>query len=222
MADQYVRVQAAGKPATLAEARWEKRAEELSFSALESVRGTAAKWAGTIATLLAIFSVVTLVKGPEDVTKVEGSYGWASLETWVILLLGVAVALAAAATFLAALAAYGLPGDFRFVGSEVRRLHRRAATSAAIWLDLSWMLALGAIVSLALGVGITWLNTPDDAAVPSKTIVVTDAGVRACGKLLPSSGEQTIVILEPGQQEGTPIPAADITALGTIAACPAD
>jgi hypothetical protein len=61
VADQKVRVRAAGIPATLTEAKWKKLAEELSFGALESVRATAAKWTGTIATVLAIFGIVTLV-----------------------------------------------------------------------------------------------------------------------------------------------------------------
>jgi len=220
MADQIVRVRASGTPATLTEAKWEKLAEELSLGALESVRTSASKWTGTIATLLAIFGIVTLVKGPADISKVQGSYWGVSLETWVIVLLGLAVALAAAATFLAALAAYGLPHRMRYVGAEVRRRHREAATSSRRWLNFSWPLALASLLALAAAVGVTWLNTPDDPATPVQTIVFTNDGVGACGKLQPITDEQSIVVLEKGQKTATSIAAGDVTAIGTLGACP--
>jgi hypothetical protein len=222
MTDQYVRVRAAGTPATLSEAKWEKRAEELSLGALDSVRASAAKWTGTIATLLAIFGVVSLVKGPSDITKVSGSFASVGNETWVIIVLGVAVALAAAATFLSALAAYGLPTRMRYVGAEVRRKHREAAESSRKRLNWSWLLALGALIALALAVGVTWLKTPDDPATPSRTIVFTDGGVGACGKLQAATSPGTVSILEKGQKTATLIDVRDVTAIGTLASCPGE
>jgi hypothetical protein len=105
-----------GGPATISDAKWEERAEKLSFDALPNIRSSAEKWAGTIATVLAIFGIVTLVKGPSDVTKVKGSWWFAANETWVIMLLAFAVGLAVLATVRAARAAYGTPGEFYFVG----------------------------------------------------------------------------------------------------------
>jgi hypothetical protein len=218
----YVRVRAAEAPATLAEARWEKRAEELSFGALESVRASAAKWTGTIASLLAIFAVVSLVKGPSDVTKVSGSFWIFSYETIVIFLIGVSVAVAAGATVCAALAAYGLPTRLRYVGQAVRQNHRREVRLSRLFLNVSWISALFALVGLAVAVGITWLATPDEPAAPTRTIVFTDAGVGACGQLQVASSAGTVSILEKGKDNATVVDVADVTALGTLAACPGE
>jgi hypothetical protein len=218
----YVRVRAAGRPATLAEARWEKRAEELSFGALDSVRASAAKWTGTIASLLAIFAVLSLVKGPSDVTKVSGSFRGVAYETLVIILIGISVALAAAATFFAALAAYGLPTRMRYVGEEVRRNHRKEVRSSRTFLNLSWLGAWAALLGLSVAVGITWLTTPDEPATPTRTIVFTDVGVGACGQLQVATSTGTVSILEKGKDTATVIDVADVMALGTLAACPGE
>jgi hypothetical protein len=222
MAEQQVRVRAAGTPATLSDAKWEKLAEELSFGALKSVRASAAKWTGAIATLLAIFGIVTLVKGPADVSKVSGSWHNTSIETWVIILLGGAVLLAAGATFCAALAAYGLPRRMRYVGAEVRRVNRQEAARSRMWLNVSWPLALVSVIGLAAAVGLTWLYTPDDPTAPSQTIVFTTDGVAACGKLQAATDKQTIVVLQKGQDTATKINVSDVTALGTLGTCPGD
>src|SRR5215207_6199610 len=205
MPGQYVRVAAAGTPATITEAKWEKRAEELSFEALDSVRSIAEKWTGTIASLLAIFSIVALIKGTEDITKIEGSYRGFSYETSVIILVGLAVGFGAAATVLAALAAYGFPRRFRFVGSEVRRLYREEATTAAGRLDLSRLLAIASVVLLALAVGLTWLHAKDETAAPAKTLILDANGIRACGSLQPSSQPGRLAVLEKGKKNATEV-----------------
>jgi hypothetical protein len=210
-----------GPPATISDAKWEERAEELSFDALPNVRATAEKWAGTIATVLAIFGIVTLVKGPQDVTKVEGSFWLAANETWTIVLLGIAVACAVLATLLAASAAYGQPADFRFVGEEVRRLYREEARSAASKLRTSRRLAVAAVIFLAVAVGVTWLNTPQQPATLSKTLVVDKTGIRACGDLQAGRGGGVIDILEKGKMAPTPVPAASIVSVTAVASCPA-
>jgi len=165
---------------------------------------------------------VTLVKGPEDVTKVTGSFLGVAFETWIVILLGAAVALAASATMLAASAAYGSPRRFRFVGSEVRRLYREQASAAALRLGISRWLAVGAVVALAVAVGLTWLETPDETALPSRVLVVDSTGVRACGELLPSTAPGRLSILETGNTTATEVSVSDVKALGVIAACPGD
>jgi hypothetical protein len=51
VADRFVKVVPSWSPATITEAKWKKRAEDLSFEALGSVRTIAEKWTGSIATL---------------------------------------------------------------------------------------------------------------------------------------------------------------------------
>ncbi len=222
---QYVRVRARGTAATIVEAKWDKLAEDLQFTALASIRAMAEKWAGTIATLLAIFGIVTLVKGPDDLSKVTGSWGWsivpnAAIETWIILLLGLTVALAATATVLAASAAYGMPRHFRFVGEAVRRLYRDEAAAAARRLYWARSTAITAVITLSIAIGLTWLNTPDQPATPTKVLVLDNDGIRACGDLQTSTSKDQLAVLEKGKKLATPINTADITAIATIATCP--
>jgi hypothetical protein len=218
----FVKVTAAGTPATIAEAKWEERAEELSFDALKSVRGIAEKWTGAVATLLAIFSIVALVKGPEDITKVEGSHLGISLETWVVIFIAIAVGCGAAATILAALAAYGLPQNFRFVGSEVRRLQRTEARKGATRLGRARYLAVAAVVALGIAIVVTWLNAKEEPAAPAKTLILDSNGIRACGTLQKSAETGRLEVLEKGKKNATAVPVEEVTAVGAIAACPGD
>lgn len=222
MPGPYVSVTAAGTPATIAEARWEERAEELSFDALKTVRAIAEKWTGAVATLLAIFSIVALIKGPEDITKVEGSYLGISLENWVVIFIAIAVGCGAAATILAALAAYGLPQDFRFVGSEVRRLQRQEARSGAKRLGRARYLAVAAVVALGVAILVTWLNSKEEPAAPAKTLILDSSGIRACGTLQRSTEAGKLQVLEKGKKNATAVPVKEVTAVGAIAACPGD
>ena len=215
----FVRV-SAGEPATISDAKWEQRAEELSFQALPNVRSIAEKWTGTIASILAIFGIVTLVKGPEDVTKVEGSLFGVAYETWVLILLGLAVFCAVAATVSAASAAYGQPKDLRFVGEEVRRLYRDDAKNAAKKLRISRWLSLAAVTSLALAVGITWLKTPEQPAEVGKILVIGKSGIRACGELQASRGGGNVRILEQGAKTPQTVPVGEIVSVAAVASCP--
>ena len=87
------------------------RAETLSFDALSTIRSTAEKWTATIASILAIFTVVTLIKGPEDVTKVKGDFGSISYENLILIGLVIATVLA---IIVVANAAGGPPKEFKW------------------------------------------------------------------------------------------------------------
>jgi hypothetical protein len=91
-----------------------------------------------------------------------------------------------------------------------------------MWLNWSWPLALVSLVVLAAAVGIVWLKTPDDTTAPSKTIVFTNDGVAACGKLQPATDKNTIVVFDKDKKAATPINAGDVTALGTLMTCPGE
>jgi hypothetical protein len=71
----YVRVHALPGEATVNDVEWERRAEQHEIEALPAARSAAEKWTTQIASLTGIFSIVVLVKGPEDVTKLEGDVG---------------------------------------------------------------------------------------------------------------------------------------------------
>jgi hypothetical protein len=72
---QYVRVDPLPGEATVTDVEWERRAEQQEIAALPAARTAAEKWTTQIASLTGIFSIVVLVKGPEDVTNLEGQVG---------------------------------------------------------------------------------------------------------------------------------------------------
>lgn len=72
---RYVRVDPLPGEATVNDVEWERRAEQHEIEALPAARSAAEKWTTQIASLTGIFSIVVLVKGPEDVSKLEGDVG---------------------------------------------------------------------------------------------------------------------------------------------------
>ena len=72
---QYLRVDPLPGEATVTDVEWERRAEQHEIEALPAARSAAEKWTTQIASLTGIFSIVVLVKGPEDVAKLEGNVG---------------------------------------------------------------------------------------------------------------------------------------------------
>jgi hypothetical protein len=72
---RYLRVDPLPGEATVNDVEWERRAEQHEIEALPSARSTAEKWTTQIASLTGIFSIVVLVKGPEDVANLEGYVG---------------------------------------------------------------------------------------------------------------------------------------------------
>jgi hypothetical protein len=61
-------------PATAEDQAWEKRALEMQLEALDRVRSTAEKWAGSISAILGIFGVAAVIEGPDDFSKIEEPY----------------------------------------------------------------------------------------------------------------------------------------------------
>jgi hypothetical protein len=218
---KHVSVTAAKRPATIFEAKWEARAETLSFDALPNLRATAEKWTGTIGSILAIFTVVALVKGPEDVTKVKGTARFISYETLAVIGVGVAIICAVFATILAANAAYGLPKDFRFTGAKVRQLHRVETWKSALALKWARYLSVAAVVALGLAVSITWLATPEKAEPASSVLVVRSVGRPVCGALQ-ASAPGTIQVLEKGSKTPREVGVDEVVAMTAVAACPGE
>jgi hypothetical protein len=72
---RYLRVNPVPGEATVNDVEWERRAEQHEIEALPAARATAEKWTTQIASLTGIFSIVVLVKGPEDVAHLEGHVG---------------------------------------------------------------------------------------------------------------------------------------------------
>lgn len=217
----------AGNPATIEDARWALLARDLEFASLGRIRSTAAKWAATLGSITGVFGIVTLAKGPEDISKVEGAWRfpwWGAQVSWKILVgtaIGLAVACAVLAIYLAATAAQERPAKFRFTGQEVRRLHRERAADAAQDLNWSKFLTLSAVALLAIGIGITWYATPKEPTLTSSVLVVQTTAEATCGTLQPSQ-RGSVAIIPVGQKTPTTIAVSDIRLLTAIAKCPGE
>jgi hypothetical protein len=85
-----------------------RKAERLGVEELTNVRATGEKWTATISSITGIFGVVALIKGPEDITKLQGI--WEALVIGAILV-AVALALAGSSWLL-------LPRTECLVGSD--------------------------------------------------------------------------------------------------------
>jgi hypothetical protein len=216
---------AAGSPATIEDARWALQARELEFASLGRIRSTAAKWAATLGSITGVFGIVTLAKGPDDISKVMGAWRipfFGGHVDWKVLAgasIGLAIACAVLAIYLAATAAQESPTRFRFTGQEVRRLHREKTQNAANALRASKFLTLTAVALLSVGIAITWYATPEEPASGSNVLVVKTSGETSCG-VMQASQPGMVEIVQADQQAPTTIPISDIRFLSTIAKCP--
>lgn len=188
-------------------------AEKAADNALASIRGGAEKWQAVIATILGLFAVSGLVKGPDDFAKVDPA--WQSL---IPLLLAAAVLFGLGATYLAARAAFGLPRLVWSFGNDYASARRAEESNAATSLNRAIIGALVAFLCFASVVGILWFapRAPKDA----KLSMITTRTQLACGEIkgaVPgalkvadrlSGGDVTI---QPG----------DILVLQPVSSCPA-
>jgi hypothetical protein len=211
-----VRIEGGRRPATLYEEEWEAIAEKLEFDSLGNVRAAAEKWTGALATMIGIFSVAAIVKGPSDVAKLD--LGWTIV---VAAATGAAIASALWATYLGARAAYGFPEKFRFVGTEVRRLYRTQTEKSARDLAGAIHWVMRAIGLLAIALGVLWFATPKDTAVAASMLVVQSNGQVVCGALQSPPDGRTVRIKPTGGDEAMDIRASKIRSVTSVPTCPA-
>jgi hypothetical protein len=200
------------------ELAWERRAEALAPDVLARVRAQAEKWTATVSSLTGIFGIVALIKGPEDVGKLGAwsKYG-------VIGFLALAIFLAAYATYGAAKAAYGFPDGKQVVGAVLRRREREEARRARNMLRWSILAALGAVVALALGIGITWIASPKETSPLARVLVLDGDGVAVCGELQSApAGERRLLILEPKAKTPKAVATSAVRGLSSVAKCPGE
>lgn len=206
-------------PATVTDATWQRRAEELQFSALPAIRATAEKWAATVGSLTGIFAIAAIIKGPSDITAVRGSLKLLAFRLpWSAaagILVGAALACASMAIVLASMAAQGTPRRFRFTGTELRRLYPTETIRAACQLRASRILAITAIPLLGLAIGIVWYATPAERPAGS-VLITTKAGAVVCGTPRRSDGSLRI---DSGQDVEISVPFNHIRSFTPLSSC---
>jgi hypothetical protein len=207
-------------PATVTDAAWQRRAEELQFSALPGIRATAERWAATVGSLTGIFTIAAIIKGPSDITAVRGSLGLLGLHlSWSVvagILVAAALACASTAIVLAAMAAQGTPRRFRFTGVELRRLYPTETIRAARQLRASRILAVCTIPLLGLATGVIWYATPAERPAAS-VLVTTKTGAIVCGTLRRSDGALRI---NDGRSAETVVPFDRVQGIVPLSSCP--
>jgi hypothetical protein len=191
--------------------KWAAKARELEFDALTRVKSAAEKWATTIASLTGVFGIITLIKGPEDITELT-----MGARVVVGVLLFIAVLCAAGSIYLAALAAQGVPNKIWLDASSVRKAFQDAADKAADRLSCSRKLVVPAVILLAIAIGLTWFGPRPAAPIPAvNVLVVQRSGAVSCGEL--KSDEQGHLALK---AKGELLGLNEIVSLSTIAKCP--
>jgi hypothetical protein len=188
---------------------WQTKLDDLSRTELDTVRNTAAKWQGTISTLLGIFGTVAFVSGDKTVENLSPTA--AALTKVAVTLAGV---LAVGAVLAATFAAQGIPRqqaspDWVWLEEQ----SRAQAGRALVALRWSQGLALGAVFVLLLGsLLVLWNSEPQ----PTPVVARLANGTVLCGSLV---GQHNVSSFR--MANGTIVPFdAKTQLIGIVSACP--
>jgi hypothetical protein len=193
--------------------QWNDEAVSIWHTELSDVRGVAEKWSGTVAALLAIFGAVAFATGPSALTDIPGD------DAYVVLgLVVLAVLVAAASTYCAALAAQGSPtvvGNLN--GWTLKRFYTARLPGAMQLLRASRFLALAAVLLVVGAVAIGWLAALDgrDSQSAESAVVIRLAGGSSCGELKRLNKRLVLV-----SANGVIVPLANVRSVTIVDSCP--
>jgi hypothetical protein len=161
------------RAATADDLRWDDRAADLAFNELPNLRTAAERWVASLGTVLGVFGVVLVVKGPADIAKIQNDV----LYVLAGVLLAAAATSALTAIILGAFAAQGSPREVeRYTGEYIRTRYRHEARLAAKQLRLSRLAAIVAVVLLGGAIGVTWYGTPRTPITETSGSVALNGG----------------------------------------------
>lgn len=192
---------------------WQAKLDDLSRTELDTVRSTAAKWQGTISTLLGIFGTVAFVSGNQTIEKLSPTTA-----TFTKIAVTVAVTLAVGAVLTATYAALGLPRRRESVDwAWLEKQSINQAVRALVALRWSQGLALGAVFVVIAGSLLMLWNSEPQAAPPATSVLVRlpDDSL-LCGTLVEQQGVPTFKL-----PNGTVMHFTATTQLvGVVSTCP--
>jgi hypothetical protein len=144
-----------------------------------------------------------------------------SLFELVLVLLGVAVALAALAILAGTWAAYGLPPAFAAATGNILRARQEAQTrQTRTLLRILIGSATSAIVVIGAAIALTWVNTASPPA--SRLLVIGEDAELACGTLAnkadPSGSPAGLIVVETASGRVS-IPRDDVRAMAAVGSC---
>jgi hypothetical protein len=164
---------------------WQTKLDDLSRTELDTVRSTAAKWQGTISTLLGIFGTVAFVSGNQAIEKLSPTTA-----AFIKLAVTLAVVLAVGSVLAATYAAQGIPRkrltpDWVWLEERSRTQAGRALGA----LRCSQGLALGAVFVVIVGSLLVLWNSEPKAVPKSASVLARMAnGTVVCGSLVRQRG----------------------------------
>jgi hypothetical protein len=172
--------------------RWAQLADELKLHQLDNARSQAERWRTGLAGLTALLGVVTIVKGPDELTALSGSS-----RRLVVTLIGLAFAALLAGSLVAVRAASGAPRLAWLTGPALKAWTQREVVTIRRSVLLSAALLVVGLLLMATALGQIWLAQPATAATrPTVEIVTTDNHL--CGELLGMTQTQVTVDLDAG------------------------
>ena len=165
-----------GGAGTMAGRLADEAARNAEATQLETVRAAAEKWAGAIATIIGLFALSGIIKGPDDFAKVAMPWQIA-----IPIALTLAVGCGLTATLFAARAAYGLPKEIVAIGPIWTEERLRATKTAAKFLYAAIGGAVASFAAFAFAVGVLWFAPR--AASPTSMTLLTTSTTLVCGQV---------------------------------------
>ncbi|MEV8044702.1 hypothetical protein ACF06D_20395 [Streptomyces griseoluteus] len=193
--------------------RWAELARELEFSQLDVLRKQAEGWRNGLLGLTALVTVVTTLKGRDDLSALEAP--WRTVA--VGLLVGAFLLLLGGSLF-AVRASFGRPGERVRLGGQALREWtlreigrvRRAVYVSAIALTVGVALVVAALF-------VSWTRTEEPAADLVK--VTTPAGP-VCGELVSYQPDKvTLIRTTGGTERQVVLPGAEVRKITPAKSC---
>jgi hypothetical protein len=158
-----------------------ERVKQQFDESLASIRASAEKWRNGLATLLALITAVSLVKGKDTIS---GLSPWAQYLVGVLLLLG--LIFAAVGAWRAMRASFGNPTLVPLAGTALQFSERSldAGRQAIIDLALAKWLTVFSLSAVALAVGLTWYLQKPASPVAFLQVVRASDHQPYCGELM--------------------------------------
>ncbi|MFR0356061.1 hypothetical protein [Streptomyces sediminimaris] len=193
--------------------RWAELARELQFQQLDLLRKQAEGWRNGLLGLTALVTVVTVLKGRDDLSQLPSS--WRLLATSS---LGGAFLLLVAGSLLAVRASFGRPGEQLLLGgSSLRRWTRTEIIRVRRALHLSAVAFTGGVLLVAAALGIAWAHTEDPAA---DLVRVSTAAGTYCGELVSYVPAAVTLMRTSGDVDRRfVIPGSEITKIAPASTC---
>jgi len=206
---QRSRVRIRSLRARSTEKRWDDAAGEVEEGMLARTRDVGTKWAATVATLLGLSGVATLLEARDEIDQLKEPL-WANLGVVAGSLL------ALLATLSAAYAAQGFLRRVPFVTGGSLRRRTRHSVQRALW---GLRVSVVATVLSALFVigGLGWLAFGPEKPPSEKVLVETRDGRPACGDL--RGGPRGVIAVERAGGDTTLLRFDQVEAIKPVPKC---